>query len=92
MQKKSKNTWFPAKKNGWGWGKPTAWQGWAVLVVYFAVIGVISVSYDPKVTLKEWGVGVGVATVILLLIYWLKGEPPSWTWKRIDKKKKRLFK
>ena len=25
--------WFPAKRRGWGWGPPTVWQGWAVLVL-----------------------------------------------------------
>lgn len=92
MENNKKTTWFPAKKNGWGWSKPTAWQGWVVLVIYFAMVGAISVNYDPKMALKEWAIGVGISTLVLLLIYWWKGESPSWTWKRIDKKKNNLFK
>ena len=30
--------WFPAKRFGWGWGPPTTWQGWAVLIVWLAAI------------------------------------------------------
>ena len=30
--------WFPAKCYGCGWGTPTAWQGWAVLLVFFALL------------------------------------------------------
>jgi hypothetical protein len=30
--------WFPAKRYGWGWGLPSAWQGWVVLISYFALV------------------------------------------------------
>lgn len=30
--------WFPAKRYGWGWGFPCAWQGWAVLAGYFVLL------------------------------------------------------
>ncbi len=26
--------WFPAKRYGWGWGLPVAWQGWLVLIAF----------------------------------------------------------
>lgn len=26
--------WFSDKRYGWGWGLPSAWQGWVVLVGY----------------------------------------------------------
>ena len=37
MGKKSR-FWFPAKRYGWGWGPPVCWQGWAVLLGYFALM------------------------------------------------------
>ena len=43
--------WFPAKRYGWGWGPPSAWQGWAVLVTYLVlVLGGILVAwyYSPR--------------------------------------------
>ena len=36
MSKQSK-AWFAPKRYGFGAGLPIAWQGWAVLVVYFVV-------------------------------------------------------
>ena len=30
--------WFPAKRYGWGWGLPVAWQGWLVLAVFFGLV------------------------------------------------------
>ena len=30
--------WFRAKKYGWGWGLPLKWQGWAVLIAFFALL------------------------------------------------------
>jgi hypothetical protein len=30
--------WFPAKRYGWGWGMPCAWQGWLVLVGYLGLM------------------------------------------------------
>lgn len=31
-----KSYWFPAKRYGWGWGPPATWQGWVVLLLWFA--------------------------------------------------------
>lgn len=69
--------WFPAKRRGWGWGPPTVWQGWAVL------IGILVANIAAAAELLPLHV-VGflcfvLATVILvLLICWVKGEPPAW--------------
>jgi len=35
---RSRQFWFPAKRYGWGWGLPSVWQGWAVLITYFALV------------------------------------------------------
>jgi hypothetical protein len=37
---KEQRYWFPVRpaRNGWGWGLPTAWQGWAAYMVYFAAL------------------------------------------------------
>ena len=35
---KNPKYWFPAKRYGWGWGTPTTWQGWAVFLVYAALV------------------------------------------------------
>lgn len=88
----NKSVWFPAKKNGWGWGKPCAWQGWLVMMVYLATIIILSYAIDPKVDLVNWAISIGVSTTLLIVMYIWKGEAPNWQWKAIDKKKRRLFK
>ena len=72
--------WFPAKRYGWGWGLPTAWQGWVVMAV-FALLLLVGAA----VLLPGSGAGAFVAysallSVILVVICWLKGEPPRWRW------------
>ena len=37
-EKKKKKIWFPAKRYGWGWGLPCAWQGWVVLAVWILLM------------------------------------------------------
>jgi hypothetical protein len=73
---KSTNYWFPAKRYGWGWGVPSAWQGWAVLVAYLCLIiaGIpfIQASFGNLL----YGVYVLALTVVLVGVCWLKGEPP----------------
>ena len=71
--------WFPAKRYGWGWGPPTMWQGWAVLIVWFAAIAIAALLLMP-VHLVAFLVFDLVMIVLLLLICYAKGEPPAWRW------------
>ncbi|NLQ16664.1 hypothetical protein HGG82_03365 [Marinomonas sp. M1K-6] len=87
-----KTVWFPAKENGWGWGKPNTWQGWLVLVLYIATVAVVSLTVDPKVELLKWAVIVSVSTLVLLLVYLWKGDAPNWKWKPIEKDKRKWYK
>jgi hypothetical protein len=70
--------WFPAKRYGWGWGMPTRWQGWVVLIVWilvlFAGIGAIGSDHIARAAFM------GIMLVILLSICYLKGEPLKWRW------------
>jgi hypothetical protein len=72
--------WFPAKRYGWGWGLPTAWQGWVVFGVFFVFVGagavVLLPHYNP-VVFVAYSV---FLCIVLVGICWLKGEPPSWRW------------
>lgn len=71
-----KTYWFPAKQFGWGWGVPGVWQGWLVLGLYLAGITALMVfAPEDKVSM-----GVIPMTVLLLIICFLKGEPPRWRW------------
>lgn len=67
--------WFPAKKIGWGWGPPTALQGWATLAVYIAALAVGSIVVPPSTNSLGYFAVVTVATLCLVGICLLKGEP-----------------
>lgn len=84
MQTNEKKVWFPAKKYGWGWGFPCSWQGWVVLLLYLALgsAGVVLLATKLHPVL---GLALGIAYLVLLsiivfLIYLLKGEKPRWRW------------
>jgi len=72
--------WFPAKRYGWGWGLPSTWQGWVVLLGYLAlVLGGIPALKVTKGTLVYLAYVV-LLTVALVVICWLTGERPRWRW------------
>lgn len=72
--------WFPAKRFGWGWGLPVRWQGWACLAVYVVGIALVLHFFGPG---REPGLrmaGLGLLTLALFVMFWLKGERPGWRW------------
>ncbi len=72
-----RNYWFPAKRYGWGWGFPQAWQGWAVLVAFVVLL----VGGNTWLRHTVYAAPFSIALIVLLLLVcWLKGEPPSWRW------------
>jgi drug/metabolite transporter (DMT)-like permease len=76
--------WFPAKRYGWGWGPPTAWQGWGVLLAYFALV----LAGIPFIQIGAGNVAyvvyVLVLTAVLVGVCWLTGERPRWRWGKRD--------
>jgi lipoprotein signal peptidase len=73
--------WFPAKRYGWGWGLPPAWQGWVVLIAYIGlVVGGAFVLKPTEASSFGYVAYTVVLTVALLVVCWLKGEPTSWRW------------
>jgi hypothetical protein len=69
--------WFPAKRYGWGWGLPVAWQGWVVLGLYFVATISAGIWLRPHVHPLMFYGSVGAATVLLIVVCLLKGEPPG---------------
>ena len=78
--------WFRAKRYGWGW-TPCTWRGWAITLGDLAIVigwtgylvshrGLAAHSYYLVIALLP----IFAAVAILILICWLKGEPPSWRW------------
>jgi hypothetical protein len=77
-----KKYWFPAKRYGWGWSFPTCWQGWVVFFAYAASVALIIYFLPPARDLVLFLVSIAVSTGVLLVVCWLKGEPPGWRWGR----------
>ena len=72
--------WFPAKRYGWGWGLPSCWQGWLVLVLYVLALLVIARVFPPTQNIGHFLLGMVIATVVFVAICWFTGEPPGWRW------------
>ncbi len=72
--------WFPAKRYGWGWGLPIRWQGWVVLLLWFAALlaGVYLLRGGEHLPLRL--AFIVVMVTVLTLACYLKGEPPKWRW------------
>ena len=72
--------WFPAKRYGWGWGLPRAWQGWVVLAIFGILIlagAVVLLPHRGQVTFVVYS---ALLCVLLMVVCWVKGEPPAWRW------------
>jgi hypothetical protein len=72
--------WFPAKRYGWGWSFPVTWQGWAVFIVFFALLAAGLVIVPPHRTPVLFILYVVILSLALTGVCWWKGEPPRWRW------------
>jgi hypothetical protein len=79
MDQPSKQYWFPAKRYGWGWGIPSAWQGWVVMIAWLIILmggAALTVTRGMAVHLLF----ILGTTAIFIAICYIKGEPPRWRW------------
>ena len=79
-----KGYWFKAKLYGWGWA-PARWQGWVVLIIFlvFTVnnfFRIDSRSHSGSDTLINFVPQTVVSVLVLIVIFWKKGERPRWQW------------
>ena len=74
MSERDDKAWFAPKRYGYGAGLPVAWQGWALLAGYIAVMlgCVVLVEWDAEI-------GTGVALVV-----WIAGHAPAGVARRQD--------
>jgi len=75
--------WFKRKLYGWGW-VPATWQGWLTLAVFVFVLARLIVPFShsaPKSSDTIWFlVEILLWVAALILVCYLKGEPPQWQW------------
>ena len=74
-----KRIWFPAKRYGWGWGLPCAWQGWVVLGVWILLMAAAGIFLLP-VSPTDFEHAVWILALLLIAVCWWKGEKPRWRW------------
>jgi uncharacterized membrane protein YjgN (DUF898 family) len=75
MQERDDGAWFAPKRFGYGAGLPIAWQGWAVLVAYLAVLLAVR-HWQPR---GGWLVML-TATLVLVWIAAVKTRG-GWHWR-----------
>ena len=80
MQQPHSRYWFPAKRYGWGWGAPSSWQGWLVLLAFVLLLVGCSFEFPPNTRPLAFAVSVAVLCAGLFGVCFAKGEPPEWRW------------
>lgn len=70
-----KRYWFPVRpaSNGWGWGLPLVWEGWAVLVGFFVLLIGGMIVLAPYGQLATIGYALALGGCLLAVAFW-KGE------------------
>ena len=80
MTTEEKNYWFPAKRYGWGWGMPIAWQGWVVMGAFFCLLIAGGVALLPRYGPPTYLAYTILLCALLVAVCWVKGERPRWRW------------
>ena len=91
LKRNPEGYWFKRRAYGWGW-VPATWQGWLSLAAMLALFGLLLVMHISKpLPMRNPGlfiVEVLVWIAALILLCYLKGEPPKWQWGIPDEEKK----
>jgi hypothetical protein len=79
MQTNKTKVWFPAKRYGWGWGFPCAWQGWVVMGTFLILLLTGGLFLAPRNIGLFVAYAVALCSVLFLIVF-IKGESPRWRW------------
>ena len=75
--------WFKRKLHGYGW-TPARREGWLVLLVYLVFVLGLVILQAPNTSdedvISNIVIPVAIATILLVVISWKKGEPLKWQW------------
>jgi len=74
--------WFEAKRFGLGSGLPIAWQGWALLLSYIALVGGVSAltAWQPKIG-PIIAAAIIIPATIALVIIAKRRTRGGWRWR-----------
>ena len=80
--KHASEPWFAPKRFGYGSGFPIAWQGWAVLAGYIAIvlIGGLMVEWDEAIGRPAAALVIVPATIALVLVAKARTRG-GWRWR-----------
>ncbi|MGH7013823.1 MAG: hypothetical protein ACREEL_06655 [Stellaceae bacterium] len=81
MSDRSSKAWFAPKQSGYGTGLPIAWQGWAVLVVFFVAVGIVLAELTGPIRF----VALAAIVAVFALVCSVKTEG-GWRWRRGDRR------
>ncbi|MDN7971140.1 hypothetical protein QZM91_26695 [Burkholderia multivorans] len=80
MTPTDRKIWFPAKRYGWGWGLPIAWQGWVVLFLFTLGLVASARRFPPAQAPFAFAACVIGLVLALTIVCYAKGERPKWRW------------
>ena len=82
--------WFAPKRFGYGASYPIAWQGWAVIALYGAIV-IVAAHFLKSTPLALAGIVIPATLVLLLIMVRTTrgGWRWRWSWKLDDDSKKR---
>jgi hypothetical protein len=80
MNTTDKHIWFLAKRYGWGWGLPCAWQGWVAYALFVILVSLAAVVFLPHHDFGAWTASLLTLCFALLITCLIKGERPRWRW------------
>lgn len=73
-----RSEWFAVRRYGIGPGRPIAWQGWAALAGYAAIIGLALLIFGPE---DIFALTVVVPATVALLIIMARTTRGGWRWR-----------
>ena len=70
--------WFAPKHYGYGAGRPIAWQGWALVAAFVAIVLAVALSLEGRPAAQA---SILVPLTILLLLIAARTTRGGWRWR-----------
>ena len=70
--------WFAPKRYGYGAGRPIAWQGWALVAAFVAIVLAVALSLEGRPAAQA---SILVPLTILLLLIAARTTRGGWRWR-----------